>query len=120
LKFVLQEDQVLGQRLAAPQPDPRLRDVRVRVERTRGATNRLTTVVVDAEQVRLDEDMLLHLVDLGLAEACRAIDARLVSEVGGDLRDVGAVRPEPLIGMSRPALLNVGVEQVGRPNTETT
>jgi hypothetical protein len=120
VKLVLQEYQVLGQRLAAPQPDPRLRDVRVRVERAVLVACHLAAVVVDVQLVGLREDMALHLLDLETSEAGGSVGARDLRQVVGDLCHVGVVGTEQLVGVDRPARLNVGVEQVGRPNAETT
>lgn len=90
---MLEEDDVLRQRLARTQSDPGLRD------RTRGGELPApeTTVLLVGEQMLVAHEMVLDLLDLGAGETGAAVPPVLTVEIVGDVSDVAVIGSEMLV-----------------------
>ncbi|PZA19736.1 hypothetical protein DMO24_19190, partial [Modestobacter versicolor] len=119
-ELVGEQPDVVGVRRARTgQPQPRLGDVRVDVERpdVDGAGHPLTVVVVEGEPVLLGEQVVLDLLDLRCGEPPSPVPA---VDVGGRRHDVGdvvGVGPDHLVGPLGPDL---GTHRAGRPHAGPT
>jgi hypothetical protein len=112
-QLMFQQDEVLRQVVALPQPDPCLGDIRVGVE---ASADEASVEVVD--QVLVEHQMLLDLVDFAGAEADgsgRAID---IHQMRRDVGDIAAVTPEGVVGTVRPVPRSEVIDRADRATGE--